>query len=506
MRRLALAARQGIQANLIRTLGFFRKELFSVFRQPRLLLTLIVGPFLILLIFGLGYRQTPPPFRTLLVVGSEQAQLVADRQDLNEAFGNAIDLRGTSTDAVAARQQLADGDLDLVILAPEDPTSALQSGERATFTVVHGEVDPVIRANISLVARLSVDEINRRVLADVVDVAQAESEDIEALLVEMESVSSDMVTALEDGDRATAREATGSLRQNLEEAEGATGSSNDLYASVTRSLGGEEDELFSSLEESIAQAESEDPEAALEGATAFEDRVGELRAQIERAQGLEPSVLVSPFAAEVEQINEVSTQPAIFYSPATLVVLLQHLALTFAALSLVRERQLGLTEVFRASPLGSGEALTGKYLGFGSISLVVAGGLTAALLAFGVEMQGSWAMYALVLALLVVASLGLGFVFSGISKTDSQAIQYAMIALLLTIFFTGFVLPLDQLSAPVQVVSYIIPATYGIQALHDIVFRGVAVEPVILAGLFGYALVMAVGAWWVVRRDVDSVG
>jgi ABC-2 type transport system permease protein len=182
MRRLALAARQGIQANLIRTLGFFRKELFSVFRQPRLLLTLIVGPFLILLIFGLGYRQTPPPFRTLLVVGSEQAQLVADRQDLNEAFGNAIDLRGTSTDAVAARQQLADGDLDLVILAPEDPTSALESGERATFTVVHGEVDPVIRANISLVARLSVDEINRRVLADVVDVAQAESGPEEASL------------------------------------------------------------------------------------------------------------------------------------------------------------------------------------------------------------------------------------------------------------------------------------------------------------------------------------
>ena len=501
-----MAARQGIKANLIRTLGFLRKELFSVFRQPRLLLTLIVGPFLILLIFGLGYRQTPPPFRTLLVVGSDQAELVADRQDLSEAFGNAIDLRGTSTDAAAARDQLAAGDLDLVIIAPEDPMSALESGERATFTVIHGEVDPVIRANISLVARLSVDEINRRVLADVVDVAQDESEDLEALLVEMETVSSQMVAALEEGDQEAARDATAALRQDLEAADAATGQSNDMYASVSRSLGSEEEELFSTLEDNIARAESEDPDQALEGAKAFEERVGEVRTQVERAQGLDPTVLVSPFAAEVEQVNEVSTQPAIFYSPATLVVLLQHLALTFAALSLVRERQLGLTEVFRASPLGSGEVLTGKYLGFGSLSLVVAGGLTAAMLAFGVVMQGSWAMYALVMTLLVMASLGLGFVLSGLSKTDSQAIQFAMIALLLTIFFTGFVLPLDQLASPVQVVSYIIPATYGIQALHDIVFRGVSVEPVILAGLVGYALVMAIGAWWVVRRDVDSVG
>lgn len=501
-----MAAKQGFRANLIRTLGFFRKELFSVFRQPRLLLTLIVGPFLILLIFGLGYRQTPPPFRTLLVVGSDQAQLVADRQDLNEAFGNAIDLRGTSTDAAAARQQLVDDELDLVVIAPEDPMSSLETGERATFTVVHGEVDPVIRANIALVARLSVDEINRRVLADVVDVAQAESEDVEALLAEIETATSDVVAALEGGDQAAAREATATLRQDLEAAEAATGSSNDMYASVARALGGEEDELISSLEESLAQAESEDPEAALEGARAFEERVGELRFQIDRAQGLDPAVMVSPFAADVEQVNEISAKPAIFYSPATMVVLLQHLALTFAALSLVRERQLGLTEVFRASPLGSGEALTGKYLGFGSLSLVVAGGLTAAMLAFGVEMQGSWAMYALVMALLVVASLGLGFLLSGASKTDSQAVQFAMIALLLTIFFTGFVLPLDQLAAPVQVVSYLIPATYGIQALHDIVFRGVAVDPVILAGLFGYALVMAAGAWWVVRRDVNSVG
>jgi ABC-2 type transport system permease protein len=100
--------------------------------------------------------------------------------------------------------------------------------------------------------------------------------------------------------------------------------------------------------------------------------------------------------------------------------------------------------------------------------------------------------------------LGLGFVLSGLSKTDSQAVQYAMITLLLSIFFTGFILPMEQLFPAVQVVSYLIPATYGIQGIHDVVFRGSGIEPVALAGLILYPIVMAVGAWWMVRRDVDA--
>jgi ABC-2 type transport system permease protein len=162
--------------------------------------------------------------------------------------------------------------------------------------------------------------------------------------------------------------------------------------------------------------------------------------------------------------------------------------------------------VFRASPLGPGEAVTGKYLGFGGLSLVVAGLLTVVMIGFGVRVGAHWPTYALIMALLVVASLGLGFVLSGLSNTDSQAIQYVMIVLLVTIFFTGFVLPLDQLAGPVHIVSYLVPATYGIRALHDIIFRGVAADPLMLAGLIGYAVITALGAWFVVRRDVAAAG
>jgi ABC-2 type transport system permease protein len=40
-------------------------------RQPRLLLTLILGPFLILLLFGIGYRDTARDVRTIFVAAED---------------------------------------------------------------------------------------------------------------------------------------------------------------------------------------------------------------------------------------------------------------------------------------------------------------------------------------------------------------------------------------------------------------------------------------------------
>jgi len=53
---------------IIRASSFFRKEIFEILRQPRLVATLVVGPFLILFIFGIGYRAQGRTLRTLLVL------------------------------------------------------------------------------------------------------------------------------------------------------------------------------------------------------------------------------------------------------------------------------------------------------------------------------------------------------------------------------------------------------------------------------------------------------
>jgi len=69
-------------------------------------------------------------------------------------------------------------------------------------------------------------------------------------------------------------------------------------------------------------------------------------------------------------------------------------------------------------------------------------------------------------------SLGIGFAISIVSQTDSQAVQYSMIILLASVFFSGFIMSLDMLLPPVRVISWLLPTTYGTLLLRDIALRG----------------------------------
>ena len=53
---------------LIRISAFLSKEIFEIMRQPMLLVTLVLGPFLILFFFGIGFRNEPRSLRTMFVI------------------------------------------------------------------------------------------------------------------------------------------------------------------------------------------------------------------------------------------------------------------------------------------------------------------------------------------------------------------------------------------------------------------------------------------------------
>lgn len=486
-----------MSGGLVRIRGFIRKEIISVLRQPRLVVTLILGPFLILVLFGLGYRDRPPAFKTELVLPSEQAGLAS--ADLGEAFGSSIELVRTSYDAEEARARLNRGELDLLIIAPDNAVETIEQGNRADFVVAHTEVDPVLRATINLLSRLSIDEINRRVIARVIERAQEGVETLDAGIGQLRAITGELVSAIEAGDQQRAEDLRADLDEGLLEAD-QNASSDALYESVEEALGTDSGTSWSTLQRDVAEIDLNDP-GAVDDIRRVDSSLGELETQLEQAQIVPPEVLVSPFNAEISELARVPTTPALFYGPGALALLIQHLAVTFAALSLVKEKQLGLVEVFRVSPLGVSEALTGKYIAFTVIAGAVTAVLSGAMLVFGARV-GDPAIFALTMILMIIASLGLGFLVSTVARTDTQAVQYSMMILLVSIFFTGFVLPLEQLIAPIRVISFLLPATYGILALHELMFRVAEVEPVVIGGLAVYAAVLAVVAWWGMRQDV----
>ena len=187
--------------------------------------------------------------------------------------------------------------------------------------------------------------------------------------------------------------------------------------------------------------------------------------------------------------------------PAVIALLMQHIAITLAGLSIVRERQDGPIELFRASPVSAFQTLVGKFISYLILTLILGAILTALVIyGLGVPMLGNWWDYALVMVALLCASLSLGFFLSLSAKTDSQAIQSAMVVLLASIFFGGFFLALYRLWEPVQVVSWALPVTYGINLLQSVMLRGQSPALLLLGGLFLYAVIFFLIDWWRLSR------
>jgi hypothetical protein len=119
--------------------------------------------------------------------------------------------------------------------------------------------------------------------------------------------------------------------------------------------------------------------------------------------------------------------------------------------------------------------------------------------AFGVPLVGSLVDYAIVLALLIAASLALGFVISSLVTSDTQAVNITMIVLLLSTFFSGFFMPLERLIEPVRAVSWLLPMTHGLAAMRDIMFGGSPIGLNTSLPLALGAVSASVAAWLLLR-------
>ena len=221
------------------------------------------------------------------------------------------------------------------------------------------------------------------------------------------------------------------------------------------------------------------------------------------AAEIPPSVVAAPTRAQLT--NQAPSQPGViaYFAPAVLALILQHLAVTLVALSLVRERTSGVIELFRIAPVSTSEVLAGKVLAFG----LLGGGIAAISLAlmvaaFAAPILGDQALIAGTIALLLVASLGLGLFIATISDSERQAVQLSLLVLLASVFFSGFVLSIDEFTPAVQAVAFTLPVTHGIRLLQDLMLRGGTQETWEFLALGVIALVTLLGAWILLRRGM----
>jgi ABC-2 type transport system permease protein len=388
---------------LTRLLAFTSKELVEVIRRPGAIVSLVLGPFLILALFGAGYSGYRSALKAIVVIPPD-AGLPTDRETYQNV-AEGLEIVSIEPSAEGAEAQLRDRKVDVVIVAPADGQKKFESGQQAQISVQINTADPQDTAYAGVLAARLAQKVNDEVIARV--------------------------------------------------------------AGRGKKL-------------------------------AIEAGAGQIQ--------VPPEVVAQPTRADLTNIAASTPSVTSFYGTAVLALILQHLALTLVALSLVRERTSGLMELFRVSPLSSAEIVIGKVLGFGVLGILI-GGVTLALLVFGlgVPLVGSTLQIAAVLAVLLLASLALGLVVGLVSDSERQSVQLSLLLLLGSVFFSGFVLPLRDFSEPVRAIAYLLPVTHGIDLVHDVMLQGWIAAPWHLAALGVLSAALLLAAWLGMRRGMARI-
>ena len=514
----------------VRAAAFVGKEINEVRRQPRLVLALILGPFLILLLFGIGYQGEASSLSGIVVI-PQSGGYSEDIEDYQRLVGSQLHISELTTDLDGALAGLRRGDIDLVVQVPENIGQQISSGAQVVLPIYFNEVDPLRRDWIIYLTLIYASEINKQTLAAAAEQGQQEAGDVRSGLARIRR-SLDAVDAnLARGDVNAARQEAGAAQGSSANVVLALAIMAQLVAADTPiSPAQPQDPQSANLAESgeVTQrltsdvqalndelaGDNPDPQRVRERVARVREDVDTLDRLTQQFQSINPIVLAAPFYAEARNTAPLTPGFTAFYAPGVLVLLLQHIAVTLGALSMVRERLLGTVELFRVAPVRPGEILSGKYVSFTILLSVIAAVLLLMMsnglniegvpLSLGVPILGDYLLLALTTLLVVFASLGLGFVIAAVSKSESQAVQLSMLVLLGSVFFSGFFLRLETIWEPVRAVSYSLPVTYGISALQVIMLRGGVPQWWILAGLAALGVAFALLSFLLFNREFSK--
>jgi ABC-2 type transport system permease protein len=501
--------------SVIRIFSFFSQWLAEVVRQPWLMVSLVVGPFLILLLFGEGENIGAPKPRAVLVTQpspSAGATLAVTPQDLSQY----LTVVGTTSNLQQARDQLVNGNADIVVVLPGDPTQTLARGEHAQVQVLTNEIDPVRESYADAYIQQQVAVLNQRAIQKTIADAQGQMGQVHSFASQAQQYlqvlqgAQTQVSAYRS-EVQQLRTQVDTLDTSITRASDAVAASPLAGIAIVQQPIAQLQQIKASLDALKGTLDQVNSQLATSSSAtgATPDQINQIRSNLSQLDAtvtqfrkIPPDVLSAPFTLSLKNVAPFVPTAIGFYAPAVLVLLLQHLAVTLGALSMTRVRLLGLMELFKTAPVKPAEVAIGNYLSY-SVLCAVAGGLLVLLLTLGlgVPVFGSLTVFIGMLALLVLCSLGIGFVISMVSTSEQQAAQIAMLVLIASVFFSGFLVSMDTIVWPVRAVSYALPATYAIRTLQDVMLRGVLRTPGDIAVLGAFSLLFFIVTLLLFRRE-----
>ena len=191
------------------------------------------------------------------------------------------------------------------------------------------------------------------------------------------------------------------------------------------------------------------------------------------AQPVRPAIEVKSrvwYNPELRSVN--------FIVPGIIAVIMMIVGAILTALSIVKEKERGTIEQILVSPIRPLEMMIGKiipYVIIAFIDLTII--VTAGYLVFHVPIKGSLFQLAFFALFYLLASLGTGVFVSTIADTMQAAMLLAIfMSLLPSVLLSGFVFPIENMPAPIRLITYLFPGRYFVTAIRGIYLKGVGLS------------------------------
>ena len=190
-------------------------------------------------------------------------------------------------------------------------------------------------------------------------------------------------------------------------------------------------------------------------------------------------------------------------APALLATLALFFSFLLTGISFLRERSQGTMERLMASPLSRLDIVVGYLFGFFIFALTQ----TLIMVLFtiyvlGVNYYGDlWQIFVFQIVV-ITGAVNLGIFISTFARNEFQMVQFIPLIIIPQIFLCGVIWPVEQMPDYLQWLSAILPLTYAVDGLRDIMLAGkslidVGVE---LSVLIGFAAGISILAAITLRR------
>jgi ABC-2 type transport system permease protein len=216
------------------------------------------------------------------------------------------------------------------------------------------------------------------------------------------------------------------------------------------------------------------PEIHLEGSQpgtevpvlqAVQDALASLAAASPSAPRFQPQVSYLYGGPNLDELD--------YFGAAFIGLILFFLVFVITIVSFLRERSQGTLERLMASPLRRGEIVVGYMLGFTVLALLQAVEvLVFSLAVLKVHNQGNVVLIFGLEVLMAISAVNLGIFLSMFARTEFQAVQFIPLVIVPQVLLSGILFPVSTEPEAMQYLSDVLPLTYAVSGLRDVMLKG----------------------------------